>query len=197
MEGSRGCAPGQRPGLRSTQVRSWALPGLLLGMLTAGGIPTSGQIPDDTVPDITNPPPEATDGLPAQAAELHRRVGGLLDRYAELDDLRDVRVRMAGDTIRLSGLALGEEARVRAEELALDLEGVVAVENGVRVVERVPWDEDEPLDEDRTVSPADAPPEEESPGTGRALLLSALVLGAVVLAGVIVFARMRRFRRML
>lgn len=183
------CTTGRRRPAGSVAVAMAALAGALFLAPATASAWASGpsSIAADTVPlpggdEETHP----AGSLPDEMAALHRGIADLLGRYGEMDGLRDVQVRLGRDTLRLSGLALDEGSRARAEELAEELEGVRKVENRIEVVDHAPWEEAEP---------APAADEGREPATGRAIFLSGVVLVGVVVAAAAILVRLRRFRQ--
>ena len=159
-------------------------------------------LPDTLPEEIGDADPPSP--LPEESAVLHERLTDLLAAYGELDGLRDVRLRLGRDSLHLAGMALHEEDRARAEELALGLEGVEAVANRIEVVDRTPWDEaGEPAAQDAQEEPATTEPapadtepaqDEGDASAGRAFFLSGLVLLGVLVAATVLFVRLRRLR---
>lgn len=82
---------------------------------------SSGPIEDPT-PAIQTPPPQASD------SEIKTRISGIFD---EIATLRKVTVDVSHGVVTLGGEVTNTAAEVRAEEIALRVNGVVTVENQI------------------------------------------------------------------
>jgi small-conductance mechanosensitive channel len=78
--------------------------------------------------------PTAPIALSSPDREIRARLGQL---YREIDGLEEVRARVNGGVVTLSGTTLDDAARDQAEEVAARIAGVVSVENGIGVEHRL------------------------------------------------------------
>jgi len=93
------------------------------------------QVPDPQEPELQDPEledPELEAALEA-ARSLRSPIQELISIYRRIDDLQDIQLRLEDGVMELAGTALSVEARLRAEELAMGVPGVVFVDNRIQV----------------------------------------------------------------
>lgn len=113
------------------------LPALVIATLAA---PSTAQVETPIGNEAAADVPPGEPAAPQQIAlespdpEIAERLNGL---FAELEGLDEVRARVSGGVVTLTGIVLSAEDQAKAETVAARLAGVVSVENEIEIEHRV------------------------------------------------------------
>lgn len=108
---------------------------LAIGLALLSAQPLHAALPLPA-PETAEQPaePDAPIALTSPDQQISAR---LRQVYSQIDGLEDVRVRVTGGVVALSGTTLDDAARSQAESVAARVAGVVSVDNGINVEHRL------------------------------------------------------------